>query len=41
MIASTYGLEARYGTKREIKWVGYKVHRLETCDEDSTLVLPT
>ena len=32
VIASTYGLDARYGTKRETKWVGYKVHRPETCE---------
>jgi hypothetical protein len=24
--------EARYGKKREIHWVGYKVHLTETCD---------
>jgi hypothetical protein len=35
LIQSPYGLEARcYGTKRDINWVGYKVHLSETCDED-------
>ena len=26
--------DARYGKKRETTWVGYKVHRTETCDPD-------
>jgi transposase len=33
-IASPYDLEARYSTKRETHWVGYKVHLTETCDTD-------
>jgi transposase len=33
-IASPYDLEARYSTKRETHWVGYKVHLTETCDAD-------
>jgi transposase len=33
LIASPYDLEARYSTKREIAWVGYKVHLTETCDD--------
>ena len=32
LIASPYDPEARYSTKREVEWVGYKVHLTETCD---------
>ena len=31
-IRSPFDPEARYGRKREIQWVGYKVHLTETCD---------
>ncbi|WP_203831567.1 IS1182 family transposase [Actinoplanes palleronii] len=31
-IASPYDLHARYGTKRDTRWHGYKVHFTETCD---------
>jgi transposase len=31
-IASPYDLEARYSSKRNRHWVGYKVHLTETCD---------
>jgi transposase len=34
LIQSPYDLEARYGTKRDMNWVGYKVHLSETCDAD-------
>ena len=34
LISSPYDTEARYSTKREVEWVGYKVHLTETCDED-------
>lgn len=34
LISSPYDTDARYGTKREIRWVGYKAHLTETCDED-------
>ena len=34
LIASPYDPEARYSTKRDVEWVGYKVHLTETCDED-------
>ena len=34
LIASLYDPEARYSTKREVQWVGYKVHLTETCDDD-------
>src|SRR5512135_3399814 len=33
-IRSPFDPEARYGRKREIQWVGYKVHLTENCDED-------
>ena len=33
LIASPYDPEARYSTKRDVEWVGYKVHLTETCDE--------
>jgi transposase len=33
LIASPYDPDARYSTKREVQWVGYKVHLTETCDE--------
>lgn len=32
-IRSPFDPEARYGRKRDIHWVGYKVHLTETCDE--------
>jgi transposase len=31
-IASPYEPDARYATKRGLKWTGYKVHFTETCD---------
>jgi len=34
-IESPYEVEARYATKRALKWVGYKVHLTESCDEGS------
>jgi transposase len=34
LIASPYDPEARYSTKQEIVWIGYKVHLTETCDPD-------
>ena len=34
LIQSPYYLEARYSTKRDTHWVGYKVHITETCDPD-------
>ena len=27
--------DARYSTKRDIEWIGYKVHLTETCDADT------
>jgi transposase len=35
LIASPYDPEARYSTKREVEWVGYKVHVTETCDTET------
>lgn len=32
-IESPYEVEARFCTKRELSWVGYKVHLTETCDD--------
>ena len=32
LIHSPYDLEARYRSKRDAHWVGYKVHLTETCD---------
>jgi transposase len=34
LISSPYDPEARYSTKRDMEWVGYKAHLTETCDED-------
>lgn len=33
-IESPYDPEARYGKKRDTRWVGYKVHLTESCDDD-------
>jgi transposase len=34
LIVSPYDVEARNGCKDERRWVGYKVHLTETCDDD-------
>jgi len=34
LIQSPYDLEARYSSKRDTHWVGYKSHLSETCDDD-------
>jgi transposase len=34
-ISSPYDPDARYSRKRDIEWVGYKVHFTETCDDDA------
>jgi transposase len=34
LIHSPYDVEARYSTKRDLTWVGYKTHLTETCDAD-------
>src|SRR4051794_3401754 len=33
-ISSPYDTDARYSTKRDVHWVGYKAHLTETCDAD-------
>ncbi len=35
LLQSPYDLDARFGTKRETSWVGYRVHLTETCDADT------
>lgn len=39
LIHSPYDAEARYGTKRQEQWVGYKVHLTETCPADAPHVV--
>jgi len=34
LISSPYDIDARYSTKREVHWVGYKAHLTETCEAD-------
>jgi transposase len=34
-ISSPYDPDARYSTKRDVSWVGYKVHLTETCDPET------
>jgi transposase-like protein DUF772/DDE family transposase len=34
-LTSPYDTDARYSTKRDIEWIGYKVHFTETCDADT------
>jgi transposase len=33
-IASPYDPQARWSGKRDVEWLGYKVHLTETCDDD-------
>jgi transposase len=33
-LESPYEPEARYGAKRGMSWIGYKVHLTETCDDE-------
>ena len=35
LVQSPYDTEARYSSKREVNWVGYKAHLTETCEEDA------
>ena len=35
IISSPYDVEARYKTKRETHWLGYKMHLTETCDDET------
>jgi transposase len=39
LINSPYDPDARYGGKRDLTWVGYKVHLTETCDPDEPHVV--
>jgi transposase len=34
VISSPYDVEARWSTKRDTSWVGYRVHLTETCDDE-------
>lgn len=38
-IDSPYDVEARVATKRETRWVGYKTHVTESCDEEGPHVI--
>lgn len=38
-VRSPYDPEASFGKKREIHWIGYKVHLTETCDENSPHII--
>ncbi|HLJ69453.1 MAG TPA: IS1182 family transposase [Chloroflexota bacterium] len=38
-LESPYELEARYGEKRGVDWIGYKTHLTETCDDELPHVL--
>jgi hypothetical protein len=40
-IASPYDLDARWGVKRDIFWLGYKLHITETCDDPPPCTCPT
>jgi len=35
LITSPYDVEARFATKRQTSWHGYKVHLSETCEDDA------
>jgi transposase len=35
LICSPYEVEARYATKRDLHWTGYKVHLTETCGPEA------
>lgn len=36
---SPYDPEVRYSTKRDLSWIGYKVHRTETCEPQQVEVI--
>lgn len=38
-IVSPFDIEARQGTKRMNRWLGYKVHLTETCDADAPKII--
>jgi transposase len=35
LLASPYDPDARLGSKRDLRWTGYKIHVTETCEEDA------
>ena len=35
LLHSPYDVDARFSTKRDILWAGYKVHLTETCDDET------
>ena len=39
LIQSPYDVEARYSTKRDMTWLGYKTHLTQTCDDDAPHVI--
>ena len=39
LIHSPYDVDARYSSKREMSWVGYKAHLTETCDPDGPHII--
>jgi len=39
LITSPYETEARFATKRETSWIGYKAHLTETCEESAPHVI--
>jgi len=38
-IVSPHDVDARWSTKRDIEWIGYKVHFTETCDDTTPHLL--
>ncbi len=39
LLHSPYDVDARFSTKRDILWAGYKVHVTETCDDETPHVI--
>jgi transposase len=39
LITTPYDVDARFSKKRETKWVGYKLHLTESCDDERPLLL--
>jgi transposase len=39
LIVSPYDIEARWSEKRNLTWVGYKVHLTESCDEQAPALI--
>jgi transposase len=38
-IVSPYDVDARWSTKRDMEWIGYKVHFTETCNDETPHLL--